>query len=38
MIVGIVINKPGNLKDHILGLNRKFELVDREISAIGAKH
>ena len=27
-----------NLKDHILELNRKCEVINREISAIGAKH
>ena len=35
---GMVINKSGNLKDHILELNRKCEVINREISAIGAKH
>ena len=34
----MVINKSGNLKDHILELNRKCEVINREISAIGAKH
>ena len=34
----MVINKLGNLKDHILELNRKCEIINREISAIGAKH
>ena len=36
--LGMVINKLGNLKDHILELNRKCEIINREISAIGAKH
>ena len=36
--LGIVINKLENLKDHILVLNRKCEVINREISAIGAKH
>ena len=36
--LGMVINKSGNLKDHILELNRKCEVINREISAIGAKH
>ena len=36
--LGIVINKLGNLKDHILELNRKCEVINREINAIGAKH
>ena len=36
--LGMVINKSGNLKDHILELNIKFEVINREISAIGAKH
>ena len=34
----MVINKSGKLKDHILKLNRKFELMKTEISVIGAKH
>ena len=34
----MVINKLGNLKDHILELNRKCEVINSEISAIGAKH
>ena len=34
----MVINKLGNLKDHILELNRKFEGINREINLIGAKH
>ena len=33
-----VINKSENLKDHILELNRKCEVINREISAIGVKH
>ena len=33
----MVINKLGNLKDHILELDRKFEVINREISAVGAK-
>ena len=36
--LGMVINKSGNLKDHTLKLNRKFEVINREIGAIGAKH
>ena len=36
--LGMVINKLENLKDHILILNRKCEVINREISAIGAKH
>ena len=36
--LGMVINKSGNLKDHILELSRKCEVINREISAIGAKH
>ena len=36
--LGMVINKLENLKDHILVLNRKCEVINREISAIGAKH
>ena len=36
--LGMVINKLGNLKDHILALNRKCKIINREISAIGAKH
>ena len=36
--LGLVINKLGNLKDHILGLNRKYEAINREINATGAKH
>ena len=34
----MLINKSGNLKDHILKLNLKSEVINREISAIGAKH
>ena len=34
----MVINKLGNLKDHILELDRKCEVINREISAVGAKH
>ena len=36
--LGMVINKSGNLKNHILELNGKCEVINREISAIGAKH
>ena len=36
--LGMVINKSGNLKDHILELNRKCVVINREINAIGAKH
>ena len=36
--LGLVINKLGNLKDHILGLNRKYEAINREINATEAKH
>ena len=36
--LGIVINELGNLKDHILELNRKCEVIIREINAIWAKH
>ena len=36
--LGMVINKLGNLKDHILELNRKCEVINREINAIGAKN
>ena len=35
--LGMVINKLGNLKDHILALNRKCKVINREISAIEAK-
>ena len=34
----MVINKSGTLKDHILELNRKCEIINREISAIAAKY
>ena len=34
----MVISKSKNLKDHILELNRKCEVINREISAVGAKH
>ena len=34
----MVINKSGTLKDHILELNRKCEIINREISAITAKY
>ena len=34
----MVFNKLGKLKDHILELNRKCEVIDREINAIGARH
>ena len=34
----MVINKSRNLKDHILELNRKCEVINREIRTIGAKH
>ena len=34
----MVINQLGNLKDHILELNRKCKVINTEISAIGAKH
>ena len=36
--LGMVINKLGSLKDHVLELNRKYERINREINAIGAKH
>ena len=36
--LGMVINKSGNLKDHIIELNRKCEVINREISAIRAKN
>ena len=36
--LGMVINKLGNLKDHILELNKKCEVINTEINAIGAKH
>ena len=35
--LGMVINKLGNLKDHILELNRKCKVINREINTIGAK-
>ena len=35
---GMVFNKSGKLKDHKLELNRKCEVMNREISAIVAKH
>ena len=38
MYQGMVINKSGNLKDHMLKLNRKCEVINREISVIRAKH
>ena len=34
----MVTNKSGNLKDHIPELNRKCKVINRKISAIGAKH
>ena len=36
--LGMVINELGNVKDHILELDRKCEVINREISAIGANH
>ena len=33
----MVISKLGNLKDHKLDLNRKFEVINREISSIRPK-
>ena len=36
--LGMVINKSGNFKDHILKLNRACEVINREISATGAKY
>ena len=36
--LAMVINKLSNLKDHIIELNRKREVINREINAIGAKH
>ena len=36
--LGILINKSGNLKDHILELKIKYEVINREISAIGSKY
>ena len=35
--LGMVINKLGNLKDHILELNRKCEVINREINAVREK-
>ena len=32
------MNNSGNFKDHILESNRKLEVINREISAVGAKH
>ena len=34
----MVINKSGNLKDRILELNRKCEVINREISAMMLYH
>ena len=34
----MVVNKSENLKDHTLELNRKCEVINREIKAIGAKY
>ena len=34
----MIIHKSGNLKDHILELNRKCEVINRKIKAIGTKH
>ena len=36
--LAMVINKSGNLNDHILAGNRKCDIINREVSAIGAKH
>ena len=36
--LGMVTNKSGNLKDHIPELNRKYKVINRKISAIGAKY
>ena len=36
--LGTAMNKSGNLKDHILVLNTKSEVISREISGIGAKN
>ena len=36
--LAMVSNKLSNLKDHIIELNRKREVINREINAIGAKH
>ena len=33
----VVIDKSGNLKDHILELNKKCEVINREMSAIGER-
>ena len=38
MYLGMVINKLGNLKDHMLELTRKCEVINREINTIGPKH
>ena len=34
----MIIHKSGNLKDHILELNRKCEVINRKIKAIGTRH
>ena len=34
----MVTNKSANLNDHVLELNRKCEVINREISATGRKH
>ena len=36
--LGMLINKLRNLKDYTLELNRKYEVINREINATGAKH
>ena len=36
--LGLVTNKSGNLEDYILESNRKCKVINREISAIVAKH
>ena len=36
--LGLLMNISGNVKDHMLELNRKCEVINREISAVGAKH
>ena len=36
--LGIAMNKSENLKDHILVLNKKSEVISQEISGIGAKN
>ena len=36
--LGMVINKSGNLKDHILELNKKSEVINKNIRAIVAKN